>query len=662
MKKNSAIAFLLIALATTALATDTACSCNDGCQSGVPVNQPIVISGPSTIAPPACAIPNINPPVITPPTVNVPNIGAPCINVPTLTPPSVIAPPVVTPPTPVIPVVNPPTYTPPTLPPQVPAPGCLPTLPTPPVITLPTPPPSNCNSGSLSNKFTLTFTYVCRPNVAFQSCAGEVLWNNVIIASIVPSDYLFHTVSFTVYAQVGQNSLQFAGAGRSDSYGLLIDNVGLVRSGTTQNIVVNGDFSVPNVYGSWGIFTDISGWKGVGIEVGHGPNAYGIGSGQLCELDGNGNYEITQYFTFNNQYVQISSNVAACSNPFPGQSLQYTLSFDWAIRSAGFNNADSSKGNVFWNNVIVAVLTYDSSASAGVNHVSVPVVLNSGDNILQFDGTSFSDSYGVSIDNVRLVSAYNSTNLIVNGDFSTPYVGSGWNYINGGILGWKAQKAEIGGCNNYNAAWPAGQCIELDSDSNQRYTQVISVSNQLYSQLVLYIQQVNGQGQVISSTNLAINNGQNAIGTQLANINHAVQCQVTMIANQFNSYLQNLYACNNAAIQNVYSNQLVTISQYACGSSQWLQYFGQSGELDFSCDSYCEDDLTTGWCTIISIQGKVIHCNSSHGNHHLQLAPCSHFEGTDDSGIPRYGDKVFWKGTQGSSGNIYVTVATTCNC
>ena len=50
-----------------------------------------------------------------------------------------------------------------------------------------------------------------------------------------------------------------------------------------------------------------------------------------------------------------------------------------------------------------------------------------------------------------------------------------------------------------------------------------------------------------------------------------------------------------------------------------------------------------------------MQCKRSHGNHHLQLAPCSHFEGTDDSGIPRYGDKVFWKGTQGSSGNIYVT-------
>jgi len=40
----------------------------------------------------------------------------------------------------------------------------------------------------------------------------------------------------------GQNSLQIEGAGTSDSYGLAIDNVKLVRVGAAQNIVVNGDF------------------------------------------------------------------------------------------------------------------------------------------------------------------------------------------------------------------------------------------------------------------------------------------------------------------------------------------------------------------------------------------------------------------------------------
>ena len=48
----------------------------------------------------------------------------------------------------------------------IPPPSTIPFIPT------PTPPQGNCNSGSLSNKFTLSFAYVCRPNVAYRSCKG----------------------------------------------------------------------------------------------------------------------------------------------------------------------------------------------------------------------------------------------------------------------------------------------------------------------------------------------------------------------------------------------------------------------------------------------------------------------------------------------------------
>ena len=78
----------------------------------------------------------------------------------------------------------------------------------------------------------------------------------------------------------------------------------------------------------------INGWRGVGIEIGSGPNAYGVGRGQLCELDGNSNYQITQYFTFNNQYTLIPNRPQSSSNPILGSTLTYTLSFDWAIRSS----------------------------------------------------------------------------------------------------------------------------------------------------------------------------------------------------------------------------------------------------------------------------------------------------------------------------------------
>lgn len=254
--KKILIALLLITLATHALTQDVstvsacqggpACGCQ-GCPNNggsVPVNSPIIVSTSATIAAPACATPTVKPPVITPPSVCIPTIDAPCIDVPTLNAPCVVAPPTVTPPSPVIPVVTPPKYTPPSFPTQVPPPTYIPVAPKPPVIILPTAPPSYCDhDDSQSNKFTLTFKWACRPNVAFDSCLGEVVWNNVIILTIAPSNYLINTTTvLVVTASVGKNTLQFVGAGTSDSYGLLIDDVSLVRSGTTQNIVVNGGF------------------------------------------------------------------------------------------------------------------------------------------------------------------------------------------------------------------------------------------------------------------------------------------------------------------------------------------------------------------------------------------------------------------------------------
>jgi hypothetical protein len=162
--------------------------------------------------------------------------------------------------------------------------------------------------------------------------------------------------------------------------------------------------------------------------------------------------------------------------------LTYKLEFDWAGRTLGINNLDSSKGNVLWNNVVIGSLVV-SSANAGINHAVFQVTLNAGSNILQFDGAGLSDSYGISIDNVKLTSVYNTSNLLVNGDFQANVgISAGqFTYINGGINGWVASRAEVGDCRLYNGAWGASQCIELDSDSNQRYTQVITISEAYYA-------------------------------------------------------------------------------------------------------------------------------------------------------------------------------------
>lgn len=179
-------------------------------------------------------------------------------------------------------------------------------------------------------------------------------------------------------------------------------------------------------------------------------------------------------------------NRASWPDNFPKRDLTYNLTFEWAIRTVGINNPLSSRANVLWNNVVIDSLQYNGYNGA-VNKASYLVTLQSGDNFLQFDGTSTDDSYGVTIDNVKLFSAYNSSNLVVNGDFSNPNVGSEFQYYIGGIPGWYAAKAEVGASFRYNPNWPAGQVAELDSDGNQRYTQVITISDLLYGQLLLQV-------------------------------------------------------------------------------------------------------------------------------------------------------------------------------
>jgi len=73
---------------------------------------------------------------------------------------------------------------------------------------------------------------------------GDVIWNNNVAFSVVPTDYKVHTATVVVTAVVGQNVLQFEGAGLLSGYGLTISNVALVKVGdlTKTSVLVNGNF------------------------------------------------------------------------------------------------------------------------------------------------------------------------------------------------------------------------------------------------------------------------------------------------------------------------------------------------------------------------------------------------------------------------------------
>lgn len=638
----------------------TTTTCTSGCQPSFDVNSQVCVEQPCSVSPPACVIPNIQAPCVAPPPTSKPCIDVPDINVPLQCAPSVICPPTITPPTLVIPDPVIPQPCAPT-PPPVPQPCNV--LPPPPRPYIPVPPPPiSCPTPPLSNQFTLSLQYACRMNVDFGSCLADVIWNDKVILSIVPSDYAVHTFNLVVSAVAGQNTLQIEGAGISDSYGLIVDNVQLIRQGTSLNIVVNGGFEQPSVGASWGIFNSIPGWTGTGIEIGYGTIYHNGWNSQVVELDGHSNYQITQVFNFDANF-EIVSGVSCSTNSFNGQTLAYTLEFDYAARANGVSSAFTSRADVIWNNVVVGSINPQDYA---VHHGSILVQLKPGENALSFDAASTSDSFGLTIDNVKLSSSYNASNLIVNGGFETPYVGGSgsWNYFNGGIYGWTAVKAEVGQCGSvYNANWQAasGQCVELDSDSNQRYTQKIIISQMVFTNLLIQQASCNGNQAASNTLTCETYKAMNKVSTAIATISGGIYCQINMKVQDFNNYLCKLYDHADAHVNGLLANQDLVLNQYDCLADAYTSQFGTSDEVDFDDSSFDITSLDSweGW--VEEINGKVIKCHDGQGNYHwLQIAPCTHFEGQFPA--PKLGAKIFWKGAVQPCGKTYVKWATTCNC
>ena len=251
--------------------------------------------------------------------------------------------------------------------------------------------------------------------------------------------------------------MKFQGAGCSDSYGLTIDNVRLVRYGTKVNIVVNGGFQRPNVGKGWKIFNDIPGWWGKGFEVGSS-HLYNCrwGKTQVVELDGHKNAFLVQKWKFNSQYNLITNQ---------NNVRKYRLSFQYACRqNIAFG---SCKGNVFWNGKhVLSINPHDYNVKTKVIDVYAKV----GQNMLKFAGAGCSDSFGLTIDNVRLVRYGDKRNIVVNGGFERPCVGRGWKIFND-IPGWWGSGFEVGSAHLYNCKWGKTQVVELDGHRNAHLTQ-----------------------------------------------------------------------------------------------------------------------------------------------------------------------------------------------
>lgn len=203
-----------------------------------------------------------------------------------------------------------------------------------------------------------------------------------------------------------------------------------------------------------------------------------------------------------------------------------------------------------------------------------------------------------------------------------------WQLYPGGIYGWKAQKAEVGDCRIYNnGAWGCfgdNQCIELDSDRNQRYTQVINICETLYASLLLHVEQVQGTSCATSSASLALDEAVCQHETAVAQYQQIIQCSINMATSDFNDYLCNLYDMVNAHLTYEFNNQLVEIHQYGCCTTHWIEQYGQCTYPYFSCSGYNNQYLQKAKCKISSIFGNIINCEDCGNHYHLQLSTCTH--------------------------------------
>ena len=133
--------------------------------------------------------------------------------------------------------------------------------------------------------------YACKETIPLNSCKGKIFWNDELIYSLSVSDYAINSVSLKVLTEIGSNNtLRFEDDGIKDGAGLSIDNVKLLKNARSKNIVVNGDFELPQLGDrDYQHQNTIAGWNGFDIEIGYGKFYNSkwetMGNNQVCELD-----------------------------------------------------------------------------------------------------------------------------------------------------------------------------------------------------------------------------------------------------------------------------------------------------------------------------------------------------------------------------------------
>jgi hypothetical protein len=169
------------------------------------------------------------------------------------------------------------------------------------------------------------------------------------------------------------------------------------------NLIVNPSFEDANLAsggnyggGSWDYFYNLinplPGWTSTDNNI---PLEVGLGT----------IYGVTGYDGNNVMELDSTVNVAVDQNLITAGGT-YQLSFLYALRSGVLPTSGTMA--VYWDNVLVASLSPTSSAMT----LYTTSVTATGSDILQFDGTGISDSYGAILDNVSLTAVPEATTVI----------------------------------------------------------------------------------------------------------------------------------------------------------------------------------------------------------------------------------------------------------
>jgi PEP-CTERM motif len=83
------------------------------------------------------------------------------------------------------------------------------------------------NFSTLPTSYTITVDAALRSGTDASTASLDILWNDVVVGSILPTSNVLTTYSFTVTGTGTMDKLSLLGTGTSDSYGAVVDNVNL---------------------------------------------------------------------------------------------------------------------------------------------------------------------------------------------------------------------------------------------------------------------------------------------------------------------------------------------------------------------------------------------------------------------------------------------------